>query len=139
MYKFFWSKAICKNLYLWPLLHVSRLWFKYKVGALLTLYTLTSEFIFSRAVLYTFLKVQTRRICVTIEYFLFGDYFFFFLWPWCMIQRQYSEELLLGVKNLMHIPSKERLDVLPFSSKHFKFSIHFLVRGLPKFSGAVVR
>ena len=56
-----------------------------------------------------------------------------------MIQGQYSEELLLGVKNLMHIPSKARLDVLPFSSKHLKFSIHFLVRGLSKISGAVVR
>ena len=56
-----------------------------------------------------------------------------------MIQGQYSEELLLGVKKLMHIPSKERLDVLPFSSKHLKFSIHFLVRGLSKISGAVVR
>ena len=56
-----------------------------------------------------------------------------------MIQGQYSEELLLGVKNLMHIPSKERLDVQSFSSKPLKFSIHFLVRGLQKFSGAVVR
>ena len=56
-----------------------------------------------------------------------------------MIRGQYSEELPPGVKKVMHIPSKGWLGVQPFSSKHLKFSIHFLVRGLPKFSGAVVR
>ena len=67
-------------------------------------------------VLYTFPKVLTRRICLTIKGFFGCWSFFLFSWPYCVIQRWHCEEKIILYKSLLRI--KGRLILIYYELTH---------------------
>ena len=67
-------------------------------------------------VLYTFPKVLTRRICLTIKGFFGWWSFFLFSWPYCVIQRWHCKEKIILYKSLLRI--KGRLILIYYKLTH---------------------